>query len=181
MRGDGGEHEALIAIGSNIDPERNIPSALALLKNEVSIRAISNFYRSQPLGGFNQAQFLNGACRIATPLPPRQLKFSLLRGIESKLGRVRSADKYAPREIDLDIALYGNREMNEDGLLLPDPDIQHRPFLAIPLAEIAADWVLPGVGATLGEIAAGLSRSGLTPDSDISAACRRIVSEELQT
>ena len=117
---------------------------------------------------------------IRTDQSPRELKFNVLRKIEDKLGRVRSADKFAPREIDLDIALFDELQVDGDGLHIPDPEIALRPFLAIPLAEIAADWVVPGLGATLGRIAAGLPRDGLVLDESVTARCQQAVLKEFQ-
>jgi len=162
MRDSAVTSEALIAIGSNITPETNIPKALRYLSDAVQVRRVSTFYWSEPIGLQNQARFLNGACLIATELGPRELKFDVLRLIESDLGRTRSADKYAPREIDLDIALFGNISMSEPGLTIPDPEIEVRPFLAVPLAEIAPDWQVSSLGRTLGEIAGAMSLDNLS-------------------
>ena len=98
----------------------------------------------------------------------------------SGLGRVRGADKFAPREIDLDIALFDELQVDGDGLHIPDPDIAVRPFLGIPLAEIAADWVVPGPGATLGSIAAAFPRDGLVLDESVTARCRQAALKEFQ-
>ena len=108
------------------------------------------------------------------------MKFSiLLRGIETGLGRVRTPDKYAPREIDLDIGLYGNTVLDDDGLRIPD---RHRasPYLAIPLAEIARIGWCPASRLHY-EIAARLPVTGLCHDPAVSEACMRILDEELPT
>ena len=168
-----GEAEALVAIGSNIAPEENVPGALARLRGRVAIIAVSSFYWSEPAGGVGQPRFLNGACRVRTTLPPRELKFGVLRVIEDALGRIRTRDKYRPREIDLDIALFDGLVVEDADLRIPDPDIHLRPFLAIPLAEVAPDWVVPPSRATLSEIAAGMPRRGLAFDQEATARCRR--------
>lgn len=165
------QHAALIAIGSNIDPESNVLLALERLRADLHIDAVSNFYWSAAIGANDQPRFLNGACLARTDRSPRELKFNVLRTIEDKLGRVRGDDKFAPREIDLDIALFDDLQVDGDGLHIPDPDLAVRPFLAIPLAEIALDWVVPGLGATLGTIAAGLPRDGLVLDESVTARC----------
>jgi len=103
---------------------------------------------------------------------PQQLK-SILRDIERKVGRVRTADKYAAREIDLDIALYGDHTVDELDLRIPDPDIPHRPFLAVPLAELAPNWFVPGAGATLQELAARQSKDGLEPVTTLTEVLKK--------
>jgi 2-amino-4-hydroxy-6-hydroxymethyldihydropteridine diphosphokinase len=175
------QHDVVIAIGSNIEPETKVPLALERISAApLCIVAVSNFYWSAAVGDNLQPRFMNGACRIRTDRSPRELKFTVLRGIEDALGRVRGADRYAPREIDLDIALFDQLQVDGDGLHIPDPDILSRPFLTIPLAEIAADWVVPGLGATLGAIAAGMPRDGLVLDEMVTARCRQAALKESQ-
>jgi dihydroneopterin aldolase/2-amino-4-hydroxy-6-hydroxymethyldihydropteridine diphosphokinase len=77
----------------------------------------------------------------------------VLRVIETQLGRVRGIDRYAARTIDLDLLLFGNEVINEDGLTLPDPDLWRRPFLAAAVLERAPDLVVPGAGRLLRELA----------------------------
>ena len=134
---------AFIALGSNLDPERHLPAALRLLAERVCLVAISTFYASPALDRPEQPDFYNGAVEIDTDLPPCELKYAVLREIEAALGRRRGADKYAAREIDLDLIWYDNLVVNEPELVLPDPEIAARPFLAVPLAELAPDLV-PG-------------------------------------
>lgn len=158
------ETVAYIGIGSNVDPEASIGRALELVAQEVRLLGVSTFYRCQALGRPDQPEFLNGACRIATSLAPRPLKFDVLRGVERRLGRERSADKYAPRTIDLDILLYGNVTCDEDDLHIPDPEIRTRPFVAVPLLELAPDAVLPDTGERLADLPAARQGSRLRPD-----------------
>lgn len=177
MRADRDSVEVLVAIGSNIAPERNVPRAIDLIARKARIAAVSSFYWSEAIGPRRQPRFLNGACRIETFLSARELKDSVLRAIECELGRIRTDDKYAPRPIDLDIALYGNATIHESGLEIPDPYIATRDFLAAPLAEIAADWPVPGLNVTLKEIAAALGTSGLMVNAEVT----RIVKEKWET
>jgi len=132
-----------IGVGSNIDPERNIPAALKMLGEAVRIVAISTFYKTSPIGSPNSPEFYNGVVAIDTDVLPRDLKFRVLRRIEEAVGRIRCDDKYAPRTIDLDILLYGDIIINEPDLIIPDPDIATREFLAVPLMEICPDMALP--------------------------------------
>lgn len=141
--------EAFIAVGSNIEPERNVRRALELLMKHVHVAATSTFYCTAPLRRPKDPPFANGIWRIETDTAPRPLKFDLLRSVEDELGRVRAEDTYAPRTIDLDIAVYGERRVDEEGLVIPDPDILDRPFLAVPLLELAPNLRLPGTDRPL--------------------------------
>jgi 2-amino-4-hydroxy-6-hydroxymethyldihydropteridine diphosphokinase len=148
----------LIALGSNIERERNLPQALAMLdgRPHLELRAVSPIYESLAVGGrVDQQSFFNAAALIDTTLGPAELKAALLT-IEHKLGRVRTADKYAPRTIDLDIAFYDRDIIDVNGRHIPDPEAARFPHLALPLADVAPDWVHPELGKTLAEIANSL-------------------------
>ena len=148
----------LIAIGSNIEPERNLPRAVTALEQQpqIKLRAVSPVYESLPVGtSVDQPPFFNAAAFIETDLSPVTLKEALL-AIEGSLGRVRTADRYAPRTIDLDIALYGQQIFELNGRHIPDPDVTKFAHVALPLADLAPDWVHPELGLTLAEIAKGL-------------------------
>jgi len=108
-------------------------------------------------------------------MAPRDLKFGLLRRIEADLGRVRTADKYAARTIDLDILLYGDRIIDQPDLKVPDPDLRERAFLIVPLAELAPDVVLPDDGRAAAEAARGVDGAGLVADIEFSERLRRRV------
>jgi 2-amino-4-hydroxy-6-hydroxymethyldihydropteridine diphosphokinase len=154
---------AFVSIGSNIDPETNVKKAVRRLASAVRVAAVSTVYRTEPIGPSGQPLFYNCVVEIQTDAAPRELKFELLRRIESELGRSRSNDKFAARTIDLDLVLYGEVVMTTPDLTLPDPDITRRPFLAIPLAELAPGLVLPGSGLNIKEVAASLSPNTMKP------------------
>lgn len=155
--------EAFIAVGSNIEPERNIPAALEMLREAVCVTAVSTMYRTAPLGRPEQPPFVNGVWRVRTRLGARELKFAVLRRIEARLGRVRTGDARAARPIDLDIALFGDAVINEPDLVVPDPDILQRPFLAVPLVELAPGVRLPGTDVLLAEQPVCRDAGGLEP------------------
>ncbi len=161
--------DALIAIGSNIDPAVNIPKALDLLNERCPITAVSTFYRTRPIARENQPDFINGACRCTVSMRPRDLKFSVLRAIEAEIGRERTQDSHAPREIDLDIGLIGDLVLKESDLTIPDPDLETRAFLAIPFAELAPDTIVPTSGRKLSELASSFGEAELHPATDINA------------
>jgi 2-amino-4-hydroxy-6-hydroxymethyldihydropteridine diphosphokinase len=137
-----------VAVGSNVDPEGNATRALRLLDDEVGIRGVSTFYRTPALNRPQDPQFVNGVVEVGDALGPFDLK-KLLQQTERALGRARAADRYAPRTLDLDLLLHGDRVSSSDALKLPHPDIRGRRFVAIPLLELAPDLVLPDSGTPL--------------------------------
>jgi 2-amino-4-hydroxy-6-hydroxymethyldihydropteridine diphosphokinase len=147
---------ALIELGSNIKPEEHLPRAVAALARLGRVEAVSAAYQTEPFGPPGQPHFVNAAVRLLTELAPIDLRQEL-RAVEYALGRRRSADRYAPRPIDLDLCMYGQPPLQSDELALPDPDILARPYLARTLAEVAPDLVHPLTGQTLAELAQATS------------------------
>jgi 2-amino-4-hydroxy-6-hydroxymethyldihydropteridine diphosphokinase len=151
----------LIALGSNIEPEENLRRAIALLNRGCAVEAVSPVYAGEAVGRPEAPMFLNAAVRIRTDLTPLDLKFEVLRPVEEKLGRRRSADRYAPRTIDLDIAFFGTLVIDDPvhGLLIPDPEISVHAHLALPLADLEPDFRHPLSGEKLAELAAAFADS----------------------
>ena len=147
----------LVALGSNIEPELNLPQAAFKLARRTEILAVSTVYASAPVGAPGTPPFLNAVLRLGSRLGPRTLKFEILRAIETELGRRRSPDRNAPRPIDLDLILFGDRVDSAYDLRLPDPDLTHFPHLAVPAADVAPEVRHPITGQTLAEVAAALS------------------------
>jgi len=146
---------AFLSLGSNLEPESNLPRAALGLRPLGRILACSNVYRNPAVGPTPGPDFLNAAVLMETELTPHVLRTEL-RALETRLGRRRTSDKYAPRTIDLDLVLYGALVVRVDGLDLPDPDLVIRPHLAIPLAELDPEHRHPITGETLSSIAARL-------------------------
>lgn len=94
---------AYLSLGSNIEPEANLPAAVRLLAQMTRLTVVSRVWETTPVGLSGQANFLNAAVVVETDLPALALKHEVLEVIERQLGRVRQADKNAPRPIDLDI------------------------------------------------------------------------------
>lgn len=159
---------AFIGIGSNIEPARNVRAAIRSLAQQTRLVGISMVYCTGALDRPEQPPYFNCVVEIETEAPPAQVKHRLLRPIEHDLGRQRSEDRYAPRTIDLDLIVYDDLSMDADGIKLPDPDILVRPFLAIPLFELAPDLVLAGYHRRIGDIAAQLPQAGMQPLRDYS-------------
>ncbi len=167
---------AYVGLGSNIEPEANIRAAVRLLAERERIVGVSTFYRtdSSPPGA---PAFINGAVALDTPRPALALKLDVLRDIEARLGRVRTADRNAPRTIDCDLLLYDGQVEKDGELVLPSPDIEARAFVAIPLYEIAPDLVLPGTGRSLADVCASVSTHRMSPLVEFTDAIRRELKE----
>ncbi len=135
-----------VAVGSNIEPERNIRQGLERLNDIVPIVDSSPFYETQPIGRPEQDNYWNGVVVVDVPADtdPVQFQFETLRGVEAAQGRVRTEDSYAARTLDLDVVLWGQRIVDEERLRLPDPEIARRDFLARCLLDIEPGLTLPG-------------------------------------
>jgi 2-amino-4-hydroxy-6-hydroxymethyldihydropteridine diphosphokinase len=166
---------AYIGIGSNIEPEENILKAVALLLRHVVITGISTFYRTKPLGGTDQPMYYNGVVRIDTGIGPKDLKNHILKKIEKDLGRRRSGDTYAPRTIDLDILVFDSLVVHDRDLHIPDPDIQKRSFLALPLCELDQELIVPGSGRPIREIAEQFRNHDMEPLLEYTEKLRRMI------
>lgn len=143
---------AYIALGANLDdPVAQVRTGLAALAAlpRTRLLACSSLYRTAPVGYADQPDFINAVAAVETTLNPRELLDQLL-AIELKHGRVRKFAN-APRTLDLDVLLYGDVELHEDGLTIPHPRLHERAFVLVPLAEIAPHCVVPGHGA-VGEL-----------------------------
>jgi 2-amino-4-hydroxy-6-hydroxymethyldihydropteridine diphosphokinase len=155
--------QAFVGLGSNIEPAKNVRKAIHLLALQTRILGVSTVYCTKAEDRPEQPSYYNCIVEIETEAPPEELKHGVLRHIEEELGRKRSGDKYAPRTIDLDLVVYGDLTLKTDDLALPDPQILCRPYLAIPLWELAPDLVLPGVGLSIEEVAGRLMPSHMKP------------------
>lgn len=175
------ESEAFISLGSNIRPQRNLYAALKLLREHCRVLAVSSAYRTPPQGDTNQPDFLNMAVKISTSLTPADFKTQVIAGIEARLGRVRDPhNKNAPRTIDLDISLWNHDVLDYGGKPwhIPEPDITRYAHVALPLAEIAPDYVHPETGQTLTEIANKLDATNIHKESFMTGANLFIVNPE---
>lgn len=106
-------NECIIGIGSNIDAETNIQKMLEILKKRVNVLRVSSFLKTKPIGISNQPYFTNGAVKINTELDRETLNHELKK-IEDELGRDRTAPKFGPRTIDLDIVIWNGKIVDED-------------------------------------------------------------------
>ncbi|ELY3541835.1 2-amino-4-hydroxy-6-hydroxymethyldihydropteridine diphosphokinase [Cronobacter turicensis] len=130
---------AFIALGSNLaEPLSQVNNALAALARipHSRIVATSSFYRTPPLGPQDQPDYLNAAVALETTLSAEALLDNTQR-IELEQGRVRKAERWGPRTLDLDIMLFGDATINTERLTVPHYDMKNRAFMLLPLSEIA--------------------------------------------
>ncbi|EOL8945002.1 2-amino-4-hydroxy-6-hydroxymethyldihydropteridine diphosphokinase [Cronobacter dublinensis] len=130
---------AYIALGSNLaEPLSQVNDALAALAQipHSRIVATSPFYRTPPLGPQDQPDYLNAAVALETTLTAKALLDNTQR-IELQQGRVRKAERWGPRTLDLDIMLFGDETINTERLTVPHYDMKNRAFMLLPLAQIA--------------------------------------------
>ncbi len=134
---------------------------------------VSRVYESAPVGGAGSLRLLNAAVMVQTALPPARFKYDYLRPLEERLGRVRGLNKFAPRTIDLDIAVFGALVVDDLGLVIPDPEILTRAHVALPLADIAPEFKHPKTGERLASIAARFQDDpGVRPAVGVSLTAR---------
>jgi 2-amino-4-hydroxy-6-hydroxymethyldihydropteridine diphosphokinase len=127
-------HHAYLSLGSNIEPEINLPKAIDLLQKYGEVLIVSNAWESEAVGSAGP-NFLNAFVLFSSPLSQNALKEQVIDLIEGKLGRKRSADKSAPRTIDIDIVLFDGQLCNEK--------FWNQAFVIIPLAEIYPEYQNP--------------------------------------
>lgn len=144
--------QVLIGLGANIDPEKHIEAAIKALSEQLTLHGISTVFRSPAIGRPEQPDYLNTMVLAESALAAIEVKQDILLPIESALGRIRSEDKYAARTIDLDLVLYGEQEINQPNLQIPDPDISQRVFLAAGAAELLPHGILPGTTMLLKDL-----------------------------
>ena len=134
-----------IALGSNLaSPLEQVNAAVKVLGEipDTRLVAVSSFYRTPPLGPQDQPDYLNAAVALETTLAPEVL-LSHTQRIELQQGRVRKAERWGPRTLDLDIMLFGQAIIHTDNLTVPHYDMYNRGFMLWPLYEIAPSLTFP--------------------------------------
>lgn len=153
--------KAFVALGANLeDPRAQVMRALDELDQVPGTRVVarSSLYRTAPVGYADQPAFVNAVAQVDTALQPKALLRALL-DLEQLHGRRRSVPN-APRTLDLDLLLYGDSVIADAELTLPHPRMHERAFVLAPLAEIAADEVVPGRGR-VAELLDRVDRTGV--------------------
>ncbi|NHA14788.1 2-amino-4-hydroxy-6-hydroxymethyldihydropteridine diphosphokinase [Thioalkalivibrio sp. XN279] len=153
---------AYVGLGSNLDdPAAQLAMALEALAAlpDTRLVALSGRYHNPPMGPQDQPDYLNAVAGLLTRLPAEAL-LAALQGIEDAQGRRREGPRWGPRTVDLDLLAYGNTRIESDALTLPHPGICSRPFVLVPLAEVAPGLHLPD-GQSVAALAAAADATGL--------------------
>jgi 2-amino-4-hydroxy-6-hydroxymethyldihydropteridine diphosphokinase len=155
-----------IGVGSNIEnPRAQVEKAVAKLRAlepaEFRVVIVSPLYGTKPFGPVAQPDFVNGVIGALTQLDANTL-LSRLQAIEAALGRPAQREKWGPRVIDLDVLMYAREQRQEPGLTLPHPGIVERNFVLYPLADIAPDLDVPGLGR-VAELKRRVAGTGIWP------------------
>jgi 2-amino-4-hydroxy-6-hydroxymethyldihydropteridine diphosphokinase len=164
---------AYIGVGSNHEAETNLRKGIALLHEKTTVTAVSPVYESAPVNKGDTAPYLNAVVAIETEMQPQEIK-SLLVAIEDECGRIRidaEVKKSKVVALDFDLLLYDDSvasyEFNEKTYHLPHDDILKYTHVALPLADIAADFVHPETNKTIAVIATDFVNHGLISRDDI--------------
>ena len=153
---------AYIALGSNLDdPQLQVRRACDALRSlsQTCCHRFSRLYVSAPMGPREQPDYINACAGLLTLLEPDALLAALQR-IEADHGRQRDAGRWGPRTLDLDLLCFGRRTSKLAALTLPHPGIGERNFVLLPLAEIAPDLMVPGLGR-VASLSASIGRQGI--------------------
>jgi len=140
--------DVYVGLGSNLDnPCGHVRRALSDLDGiaHTACMARSSLYASPPMGPSDQPDYVNAVARLRTSLAPLAL-LDALQSIEQAHQRTRDGQHWGPRTLDLDVLLYGDREIDDDRLKIPHPGLHERAFVIYPLLEIAGDIDIPGHG-----------------------------------
>jgi 2-amino-4-hydroxy-6-hydroxymethyldihydropteridine diphosphokinase len=136
-----------LGLGSNLDnPEWQVQTAIREIDEivDTGLVKISSLYQTLPVGILDQPAFINAVVQIETTLAPHDLLRSLME-IEDQHARVR-AEKNGPRTLDIDILIFNEWRIDDDALTTPHPLMHERPFVLIPLLEVAPEVFIPTQG-----------------------------------
>lgn len=162
IQGAPASFDAILALGTNIGNRvENVEEAIRRLGADGSIRIVarSRLYRTAPWGVTDQAWFVNGCIGIQTRLSPHEL-LTRCQAVENTMGRVRT-QHWGPRVIDVDILTIGDCQISDPDLIVPHPLIAERPFVLVPLKDIAPDLMIGG--KTLDVMLGALDASDVVP------------------
>ncbi len=140
-----------LSLGSNLgDRQKNLIAVENLLPPQVIVNERSPIYETEPWGYQEQPRFLNQVLSVTTSLSPWDL-LTYLKDIEKSIGR-KPSFRYGPREVDIDILLYGDQAIVQENLIIPHKRLTERAFVLAPLADLAPELILPGSKSTIADI-----------------------------
>ena len=154
-----------LSLGSNLGDRKSwIAFGVRALGRELEQLSVSAVYETAPELLEDQPMYLNACCTGRTRLTPHQL-LSQLQDAERAAGRDRSGPRFGPRTLDLDLLLYGDQVIEDLDLVVPHAWLRERGFVLVPLAEIAADWIVPSSrgeqAATVASLASKVDTTGV--------------------
>lgn len=136
-----------ISLGSNIEPVRHLHNALACMRHHFFNIRLSPVYENEAVG-FEGAPFWNLVAECETTLGPEDVSREL-KSIEDKNGRLRDGPKFSSRTLDLDLLLYDDLDLREQGMDVPRDEINKYAFVLKPLSDLAPDLRHPISGETM--------------------------------
>ena len=151
-----------LGLGANLNaPRTQLDNAVAALRAlaDCEFIGVSHYYASKPMGPQDQPDYVNAVAALKTTLLPEQL-LDLTQQIELEHGRVRKAQRWGPRTLDIDILLFGDQVINSERLIVPHYGLTEREFVVYPLLEIAPNITLPN-GILLHSISTNLALNEL--------------------
>ena len=142
-----------LGLGSNLgNREENLRKAMEFISERIKIDKASSVYETEPVSEIKQPRYLNMVIKTHTSLSPVGLLITL-KSIELKLGRVPDPRSNAPRIIDIDILIFGDKTVNnEPQLVIPHARLHERAFVLVPFAELAPEVVHPILHKTIKEL-----------------------------
>ncbi|HWO73212.1 MAG TPA: 2-amino-4-hydroxy-6-hydroxymethyldihydropteridine diphosphokinase [Dehalococcoidia bacterium] len=155
-----------LVLGSNLgNRQANMAMALRMLAPLARVEAVSALYESPPQPPAPPPPYLNAACRIVTGLRPDAL-LRHVKQIEREIGRY-GGERWAPRPIDIDIALYDDQVIDLPELSVPHPRLEERAFFLRPLLDLDADLTHPATGEKLVDVLRRVGEDGLVRIAEV--------------
>lgn len=153
-------HTVFVALGTNLgDRAAHLQAAREALQQVIWLTGCSPIYETAPWGYTEQPPFLNQVVMGLTPLAPHDL-LAFLKQTERRLGR-RPTFRYGPREVDLDLLFYDQQVLETPDLVLPHPLLHQRPFVLVPLHDLAPHWRHPVLQRTIADLLHAVGREGV--------------------